>query len=199
MLCFRKFLVAKILWIRGGGEYQDFPSKFFCLTVPKILVGDPFNFPQTRVTKNVKDKRGGDSRFSVEDILFHSAESFCKRPLEFFVIFGYRKMLWIKGEEYHDFSSKNLVSQCQKNSKGNISMLCFRKFLVAKILCIRGGGGISGFPFEIFLSHRAENFLSGTLLCFTKPPVSKTVRDKRGCDSRFSIENFFVSECRKNS
>ena len=25
------------VWIRGGGggEYQDFPSNFFCLTVPK--------------------------------------------------------------------------------------------------------------------------------------------------------------------
>ena len=27
------------VWIRGGGEYQDFPSKIFCLTVPKISVG----------------------------------------------------------------------------------------------------------------------------------------------------------------
>ena len=27
---------------RGGG-YQDFPSKVFCLTVPKIFVGEPFS------------------------------------------------------------------------------------------------------------------------------------------------------------
>ena len=27
----------------GGGEYQEFPSKFFCLTVPKISVGEPFS------------------------------------------------------------------------------------------------------------------------------------------------------------
>ena len=33
----------KSLWIRGGGEYQDFPSKIFCLTVPKIFVGEPFS------------------------------------------------------------------------------------------------------------------------------------------------------------
>ena len=26
----------------GGGEYQDFPSKFFRLTVPKTFVGEPF-------------------------------------------------------------------------------------------------------------------------------------------------------------
>ena len=24
-------------------EYQDFPSKFFCLTVPKKIVGEPFS------------------------------------------------------------------------------------------------------------------------------------------------------------
>ena len=29
-------------WIRGGGEYQDFPWKIFCLTVPKNFVGEHF-------------------------------------------------------------------------------------------------------------------------------------------------------------
>ena len=27
----------------GGKEYQDFPSKNFCLTVPKNFVGEPFS------------------------------------------------------------------------------------------------------------------------------------------------------------
>ena len=27
---------------KGGGEYHDFPSKFFCLTVPEYFVGEPF-------------------------------------------------------------------------------------------------------------------------------------------------------------
>ena len=26
----------------GGGEYQDFPSKIICLTVPKNFAGEPF-------------------------------------------------------------------------------------------------------------------------------------------------------------
>ena len=43
MLCFRKFPVAKkFMDKRGRGEYQDFPSEVFCLTVPKIFVGEPF-------------------------------------------------------------------------------------------------------------------------------------------------------------
>ena len=28
---------------RGGGEYQDFQSKIFCLTVPKISIGEAFS------------------------------------------------------------------------------------------------------------------------------------------------------------
>ena len=44
MLCFRKFPVAKRLMQKGGGEYQDFPSKNSCLTVPKMKfsVGESF-------------------------------------------------------------------------------------------------------------------------------------------------------------
>ena len=61
-------------------------------------------------------------------------------------------------------------------------MLYFRKLLVAKFLWIRGGGGVSGFPVEKILSHSDKNFLRGTLLCFTKLPIMKNVRDKRGCD-----------------
>ena len=28
---------------KKAGEYQDFPLKIFCLTVPKIFVGEPFS------------------------------------------------------------------------------------------------------------------------------------------------------------
>ena len=39
-------------------EYQSFPSKNFCLTVPKSFVGNPSRFHQFRVSKNVRDKKG---------------------------------------------------------------------------------------------------------------------------------------------
>ena len=43
MLCFRKFPVAnKFMDEKGEGEYQNFPSKIFCLTVSKHFVEDPF-------------------------------------------------------------------------------------------------------------------------------------------------------------
>ena len=46
MLRFRKVPLEKKLTDRGeegGGEYQHFPSKIFCQTVPKISVGKPFS------------------------------------------------------------------------------------------------------------------------------------------------------------
>ena len=52
----------KSLWIReGGGEYQDLPSKIFCLTVPKNSVGEPFCaiFQKISGSEKVLDKRGG--------------------------------------------------------------------------------------------------------------------------------------------
>ena len=45
MLCFRKFVVAKKFTVKKAGEYQNFPSKLFCLKVPKNFVGEPFILP----------------------------------------------------------------------------------------------------------------------------------------------------------
>ena len=42
MMCFRKFPVAKSLWITAVG-HQEFASKVFCLTVPKNFVEEPFS------------------------------------------------------------------------------------------------------------------------------------------------------------
>ncbi len=36
VLCFRKIPVAKKFMDKGGGKFQDFQSKIFCLTVPKF-------------------------------------------------------------------------------------------------------------------------------------------------------------------
>ena len=53
---------------------------------------------------------------------------------------------------------------------------------------------VSQYSVEKFLSHSAEKFRRGTLLCFTKIPVSKKFMDKKGgrrkVVSQFSVENF---------
>ena len=45
MLCFRKFSVAKKFMDKGGGGWgvSRFCSEFFCLTVPKNAIGEPFS------------------------------------------------------------------------------------------------------------------------------------------------------------
>ena len=60
VLRFRNFPVAKkFMDQRGGGEYQPFPSKIFCLTVPEGFIGGG----------------GGVPRFSVESFLYHCRKS----------------------------------------------------------------------------------------------------------------------------
>ena len=42
------------VWIRERvGEYQDFPPKKFCLTVPKNYVGEPFSVSLIAGTEKV--------------------------------------------------------------------------------------------------------------------------------------------------
>ena len=40
LLCFRKYMVSKKIKEERGRECQDFPSKNFCLAVPKNFVGE---------------------------------------------------------------------------------------------------------------------------------------------------------------
>ena len=66
------------VWIRGGGgrQYQDFPSKIFCLTVPKDFVREPFRVSLISGMEKIFCFGGlcHDIRFSVASFLSHSAE-----------------------------------------------------------------------------------------------------------------------------
>ena len=110
-LWFGRSLVSKNVRDKRGGGYHDFPSKLFCLTVPKNFVGEPFgisekiwyrkilcfrelfhDFPSNFFVSQCRkisegnpsvlcfrkipvakfmDKRGGVSRFSIENFLSH--------------------------------------------------------------------------------------------------------------------------------
>ena len=72
------------------------------------------------------------SRLSVENSLSHSGEKSRSRALRCVTYFGYRKSLCFS-RLCHNFPSKFFfVSQYRKTLHGNHSVLCFRKFLVAK-------------------------------------------------------------------
>ena len=50
MLCFRQVLVAKKFVDKRGG-YQDYQPEKFCITAPKILVGESFVVSQNSGVK----------------------------------------------------------------------------------------------------------------------------------------------------
>ena len=73
-LCFRKILAAKKFMDKRGGGAPKFPSKKFCLTVSKIFVVESFSITKNSGIEKCSGKeRRGDSRFSVEIVLSHSA------------------------------------------------------------------------------------------------------------------------------
>ncbi len=107
--------------------------------------------------------------------------------------------VWDKRGGVSRFSVEKFGLTVPKNFIGEDFWAVFLKISGSENFMDKRGGGVSGFPVAIFLSHSDRNFLGGTLLCFAKLPILKNVRDKRWCDSQFSVESFFVSECRKNS
>ena len=76
LYCCNSFSIKKKL-DRRGGEYQDFPWKNFCFTVPKNFVVGLFSVSIYSGTEKVwRRERGGVSRLSVEIFLSVSAENF---------------------------------------------------------------------------------------------------------------------------
>ena len=93
VLCFRKLPVAK-KFMDKRGEYQDFSSKIFCLTMLKNFVGESFTVALTSGTEKVWRRGGGGYQdFPSNFFLPHSAEKFRRGILYCCSNFGYRKSL----------------------------------------------------------------------------------------------------------
>ena len=80
------------------------------------------------------------------------------------------------------FRRKLFCLRVPKKFRGEPFCAVFQKTSGSEIFMDKRGGGVSGFPVKKILSRSDKNFLRGTLLCFTKLPILKNVRDKRGCD-----------------
>ena len=75
-------------------------------------------------------------------------------------------------------------------------MLCISKFpVVKKFLDNRGGGGVSRYSVEIFLSHRVEKFRKGIFYWFINLGYRKNL-DKGGGSIKILRRKFFVPQCR---
>ena len=140
-----------------------------------------------------KGGEGESTKLSRHKFLSLSAEDFRKGTLLSCVSenFRYRKIFWIRGEEesFKFFRGKIFVSHSLKISKeGGWSIKVFRrktfclrvpKTFVEEPLCAvfhkvskskkfygsEAGRRLASFSFENFLSHSAEKFRRGILLC----------------------------------
>ena len=157
MLRFRNFPVAKkFMDQRGGGEYQAFPWKIFCLRVPKVFegggggsiktfrrkvfvslpkvsIGGSFSVSLVWTIEKVYGSEGRRrvSSFSVEKFLSHSAESFRRRG-------GIIKI----------FRRKNFVSLPKVSIGGSFSVSLVST--IEKVYGSEGRGRVPSFHVTIF-------------------------------------------------
>ena len=81
-------------------------------------------------------------------------KNFVGEPFSVSLISGIEKVYASEGCHY--FLSKFFVSQYRKTLQGNPSVLCFRKFLVAKKFMDKKGGRVSKISVENVLSQSPE-------------------------------------------
>ena len=141
-----------------GGGYQEFPSKIFCPNAEKYRGGLLFSVSLISGTEKCWGRRGRDSRFSVEIVLFHSTETFPRGTLLCCVSenFRQRNSFWIRGG-YQEFPSKTFCFTVPKNFVGesfSVSLISG----IEKMLGIRGGE-IHDFPSKLFCPTVLKHFL----------------------------------------
>ena len=190
---FQKISGSEKVYIRGGGEYQDFPSKVFCLTLPKIFVGEPFS---VSLISGIEKDCASEGYVTIFDFL---SKVFCLTVPKNFVeepfcavfqkISGSEKV-YMRGGEYQDFPSKVFCLTVPK-------IFEWESFSVALISGTekvwRRGGGISSFCVENFLSHSAENFRRGILYCCINFGYRKRLEKRGGGYQVFTSKLFCLT------
>ena len=181
----------------GGGGNQVFRSKVFCLTVPKISVGESFTVAIISGIEKVWIRGGGGS-------ITIFRRSFCLYVPKYFIgehfgvseKFFYRKFSYIEGGGHQGFvGTFCFTGPKRKALERNPSV--FRKFSgIEKNLCTRLG--LSRFSVEIFMSDSAENFRKEIIQFLKKTLVSKSFMVEKG-GITFFRRKFLVSEHREIS
>ena len=198
LLCFRKSPVAKNLWIRGGGEYQYFPSKFFCLTEPMIFIGESFPVALISGSEKVRTREGGEYQdIPWKKFCFTVPKKFVGESFTVALISGIEKV-WIRvgGGECQDIPSAVFCLTVPKIFVGESFTVAL--FSGTGKVWIRSGGG-GGVEYQYFLSTffvsqcRRNSQVNLSLLFFRKIPVAKKILDKRGEYQDFPSENFCLT------
>ena len=124
LYCCSNFVSGTGYFLIRRGEYQDFPSKFFCLTVPNISVVESFFVAFFSGSEKVRIRGGGGvSRFSVEKFLSHTAENIRRDCFIVALVSSTEKKSEKRGGSIKIFRLKIFVSQCRKFPYGNPLLL----------------------------------------------------------------------------
>ena len=155
---------------RGGGgkevgSIKIFRQIFFCLTVPKNFVGEPFSV--SLISGNEKFY-ASEGYVTIFDFL---SKFFCLTVPKIFVgesftvaLISGTENVWRKGGEYQDFPSKIFCLTVPKIFVGESFIVA----LISGTEKVWRRGGVSRFSVEIVLSHSTETFRKGILQCFIK-------------------------------
>ena len=103
-------------------EYQDFPSKTFCLAVPKKFAGVPFCavYQETPVAKKFMDKSGEYDDFPSEFFSLTVAKLFIGESFPVALISG-TEQIWIRGGGVSRFSVGEFLSHSAENFRRGTS------------------------------------------------------------------------------
>ena len=126
MLCFRKFLVAKKFLDKREGEVSRFPSKFFCLRVPRNAVGETFSLSLISGIKKVWMRGwGGCQDFLSKIFCLTVPENFVGQPFRVSLILGIEKFYALQG--YVTISVEIFCLTLPKNFVGEPFCAVFQK------------------------------------------------------------------------
>ena len=167
--CCKNFGIEEV-WKRGGWEeYQNFPSKIFCFTVPKISVGESFTVALISDTEKVWIGGEGYQDYPSKIFCLTVPKIFVGEPFSVSLISGMEKV-WRRGG-YQDFTSKIFCFTVPKNSvreSFTVALIsgseevwiggCEYQDFPSKIFCLTMPKNFVGEPFRVSLTSGIENF-----------------------------------------
>ena len=157
----QNFWYRKNFW-RRGGWCQDFPSETFCLIVTKNFLQEPFFVSQNFwYGENLGIIGGTITILRRKRFRFTVPKNFVGEPFNVPLFLGIDNIYASEGYVIV-FCRKFFVSQCRNFSYE--TPLVFHYFRVTKKVRDKRGGDCL-FSVGKFLSHTADKFCRGTLLC----------------------------------
>ena len=151
----------------GSGEYRKFPSKSFCLKLPKQFVGGPFTLSLVSGIENVYASEGYVTIFR-GILLSHSTETFRRGTFLCCVSenFRSRKSLWKRSGwgAYRYFPSNNFCLKVPKHFVEEPFSAVYQKIAGNEKVYGKemGKAEYRKFPSKKFLSQVAETIRRGT-------------------------------------